>query len=188
MCLLRDLFYYYIGFVERTTRHIVSQMVESYAYLVKIESKIFHIFSVGLSKQRSLCFQMPSSCLDHSRNGAVRSGLYVVYDKNKRSSYKVYCDLTSESTMAWTLVMSQTYQYHTLPQLRSPMFQDSPLNQESPRWDAYRLSLQRMNAVKSDSTHWRLTCNFPPEGLQYRDYARANFAEFDAINVKGNHS
>ena len=127
---------------------------------------------------------MQESCVAHARHGGVRSGLYDICDISG-NTYKVYCDLTSEPRMAWTLVMSQSYRNRDLPQLKTVLFEDNPLNQESPRWDAYRLSLSRMNGLRSVSSHWRVTCNFHTEGLQYRDYVRARFSEFDALNFSG---
>ena len=130
---------------------------------------------------------MPVSCLVHSRNGAVRSGLYSIYG-NGGTRYQVYCDLTSEPGTAWTLVMSQTFNNRQLPQWWDPLFLDRPLNQENPRWDVYRLSLSRMNQLKSVSTHWRMTCNFDTEGLKYTDYVRARLSEFDAVEFSGQDS
>ena len=127
---------------------------------------------------------MPTSCLDHGRNIVLRSGLYDIYDGDG-TRYQVYCDLTSESGMAWTLVMSQTFQHRALAQFQKPMFLDAPLNQESPRWDEYRLSLSQMKQLKSVSSRWRVTCNFPTEGLKFTDYVRAKFSEFDALHFNG---
>ena len=127
---------------------------------------------------------MPASCLDHSRNGALQSGLYEVYD-NSSNRYQVYCDLKYEPGMAWTLVISQSFKHRALPQFLSPLFQDTPLNQDTPRWDAYRLSLTRMQQLRSVSTHWRVTCNFDTEGVLYRDYVRARFNEIDPISLSG---
>ena len=123
--------------------------------------------------------------MDHLRSGAIRSGLYRIFDDGG-TSYWVYCDQSTESGMAWTLVMSQTFKNRAIEQFNTKSLRhNGPLNQESPRWDAYRLSLSRMNGLRSVSSHWRVTCNFHTEGLQYRDYVRARFSEFDCGRFYG---
>ena len=46
-------------------------------------------------------------------------------------------------------------------------------------WNGYRLSLSQMQSLADHSTHLRATCNFPTDGLQYTDYARAKLAGHD---------
>ena len=82
--------------------------------------------------------------------------------------------------------MSHTLENVVLPSFRSiALGVNSPVNSQWPRWDAYRLSLDEMKYFRSVSTHWRITCNFDTEPLQYRDYVRAKFTEFDAISFTG---
>lgn len=66
-------------------------------------------------------------------------------------------------------------------------------------WNSYRLSLARMQSLFQYSTHLRVTCNFPTDGLHYTDYARAvlraghdifgNWGQgcklFEYINIRG---
>ena len=123
--------------------------------------------------------------MDYLRNRATRSGVYRIHG-NDGQSYQVYCDLTSEPGSAWTLVMSYTYKNVALAPVRYSMLSaNSPLNAKWPRWDAYRLELTQVEQLKSVSSHWRFTCNFPTERFQYWNYMRAKFAEFDAINFTG---
>jgi hypothetical protein len=82
--------------------------------------------------------------------------------------------------MAWTLVTSDRIQ---LP-VSSPLFVNRPADEENPNWIAYRLSLNRMDALKKVSTHWRITCNFP-DGVDHRDYVRAKFSDIDMIHFVG---
>ena len=82
--------------------------------------------------------------------------------------------------------MSQSHKNRAMPKLRStPLYTDAPINESTPNWAAYRLSLDRMKALQSESTHWRVTCSFPAHGVDYRDYVRANFTEFDPVPYKG---
>ena len=66
-------------------------------------------------------------------------------------------------------------------------------------WNAYRLSLSQMRSIANNSTHLRATCNYPTEGLQYIDYARAKLEGhnifgtwddtcrmYEYINIRGN--
>eukprot|EP00112_Aurelia_sp_Birch-Aquarium-sp1_P026012 Seg897.3 transcript_id=Seg897.3/GoldUCD/mRNA.D3Y31 product="hypothetical protein" protein_id=Seg897.3/GoldUCD/D3Y31 len=48
-----------------------------------------------------------------------------------------------------------------------------------------RLTKQRMNVLKSQSSHWRATCNFPDSSI-YQDYVRARFSDFDMMTFIGN--
>lgn len=66
-------------------------------------------------------------------------------------------------------------------------------------WNRYRLSLSQMQSFADHSTHLRATCNFPTDGLQYTDYARAKLAGheifgdwircqmYEYVNIRGNH-
>ena len=52
------------------------------------------------------------------------------------------------------------------------------------RYIFFRLTKQRMNVLKSQSSHWRATCNFPKTSI-YQDYIRAKFSEFDMMTFTG---
>ena len=56
-----------------------------------------------------------------------------------------------------------------------------PINQGAHHWDAYRLSLSRMQSLRNSSTHWRATCNFATETMDYRDYVRTSFVNTDFL-------
>ena len=66
-----------------------------------------------------------------------------------------------------------------------PLFVDKPMNEDNPHWNVFRLSLAKMKQVRSQSTHWRVTCDFQLDGLVLRDYARAKITDFDPIDFKG---
>ena len=68
--------------------------------------------------------------------------------------------------------------------MRTSLYNNASIDENSPNWAAYRLSLDRMKALQSESTHWRFTCSFPAHGVDYRDYVRANFTEFDPLTFQ----
>ena len=62
---------------------------------------------------------------------------------------------------------------------------DSPVDKNLPNWNRYRMSLSMMNDLSAQSTHWRATCSFPTYGVDYTDYVRGKFVDFDVINFLG---
>ena len=42
-----------------------------------------------------------------------------------------------------------------------------------------------MTSLKAHSTHWRTTCNFNVHRVDYKDYVRGNFSEFDIMTYIG---
>ena len=42
-----------------------------------------------------------------------------------------------------------------------------------------------MESLKSHSTHWRATCSFQTDGVDYTDYVRGNFNDFDIMTFLG---
>ena len=68
------------------------------------------------------------------------------------------------------------------PYTRQALFTNEPMSPEVPNWEAYRLQLDRMKGLRSESTHWRITCNFDPASVVgYRDYVRAKFKNFNLL-------
>ena len=68
--------------------------------------------------------------------------------------------MTSECGKAWTLVMSWATRSKNMAE-----FQSTPL-----------------------STHWRATCSFPTHGVDYVDYVRGKFADFNVVTFLGTYS
>ena len=129
--------------------------------------------------------QSPRSCLDHFKNGLKTNGYYNIYDASS-NLITVYCDMTSEPRKAWTLVTSWATSNKDMAEFQStPLSQDSPVDESSPNWNRYRMSLSMMNDLSAQSTHWRATCNFPTHGLDYTDYVRGKFVDFDVITFHG---
>ena len=67
----------------------------------------------------------------------------------------------------------------------TPLQINAPENETSPNWDRYRLSLERMRSLQIHSTHWRATCSYPTHGIDYRDYLRGNFKDFNIVDFLG---
>ncbi|XP_028403794.1 uncharacterized protein LOC114526401 [Dendronephthya gigantea] len=128
----------------------------------------------------------PRSCLDHLKKGHNSDGYYTIYDFQTNDLILVYCDMTSEAGSAWTLVMSYAFKNRNMNQMtRRTLGQDAPVNENSPNWNLYRMSPSQMAYLKSQSTHWRSTCSFPSYKVDYTDYVRAKFTDFDIMTLLG---
>ena len=128
--------------------------------------------------------KMPRDCVEAWESGARASGFFCIQD-SVGYLQKVYCDLASEPGWAWTLVMSQSLRNSAEPFAQSGLLVDLPKNAELPNWEAYRLPLNRMKDLRKQSTHWRVTCNFPSQAVDYIDYARVEFEQFDVLTFAG---
>ena len=123
------------------------------------------------------------SCLDHMKHGASHCGLYVINDGDEQ--YTVFCDINSEAGAAYTLVESIALQYNKKGFYQYSFAQNFPVNHNSPRWDYYRLTKDRMLRLSGVSTHWRATCNFPEVGIDYHDYVRVKISELNPVTYEG---
>ena len=81
--------------------------------------------------------------------------------------------------------MSQSMLNRAQPFTQSLFSLNHPMNARAPNWEAYRLPLARMEELRSQSTHWRITCSFPSSGVDYRDYVRVEFANFELLTFQG---
>ena len=136
------------------------------------------------SKEKPAKFR-PTTCVDYLRRRSSKNGIYKLYDSNG-NSYAVYCDLKSEPGTAWTLVMSWSSRNRGLSKFRSIPFKiNAPVNETAQNWNQYRLSLARMRSLQAYSTHWRATCSYPTHGIDFRDYLRGNFKDFDIVDYIG---
>lgn len=143
--------------------------------ILKVEYSFSIIFFRFLHKQKT-----PRSCVEVWERGARVSGLFCVQD-SVGNLQKVYCDLASEYGWVWTLVMSQSLENRNETFAQSGLLVDTPKNAEIPNWDAYRLSRNTMEELRNLSTHWRSTCNFQSQPVDFRDYVRAEFKQFDVL-------
>lgn len=76
-----------------------------------------------------------------------------------------------------------------LPHFRSKTFlQDAPISDKTPNWNSYRQTLARMKTLRSQSQYWRATCSFDQmqQKIDYRDYLRDKFSDFEIMTHNGN--
>jgi len=105
--------------------------------------------------------------------------MHFLYD-SQNNLFPVYCDFDSEAGYAWALI--QSFSLTNDEMFRDHRFGvDLPVHEDDEmiNWNAYRLSLSRMQSIANASTHLRATCNFPDDGLVYTDYARAQLEGHD---------
>ena len=127
----------------------------------------------------------PKSCVEYGQQGVYKDGVYKIYN-NGGNSFPAYCDLRSEPGIAWTLVMSWSRENRLISSFERVPFQiNAAENENSPNWDRYRLSLERMRSLQAQSTHWRATCSYPTHGIDFRDYLRGNFKDFNIVDFLG---
>lgn len=110
------------------------------------------------------------------------NGIYNILDQDN-NSFPVYCDFHSEPSFAWTLIQSHSLQNNDAFKNKAFYLHDMPINQDAPEWNNYRLSKSRMKSIRDVSTHWRATCNFLADGIDFRDYIRTAFAHTDFLAV-----
>lgn len=144
----------------------------------------FHAYNI-LAHRLIFCIfpKKPRSCLEAWERGARTSGFFCIQG-NDGHLHKMYCDLASEPGWAWTLVMSQALRNTEEQFTQNGLMVDTPKNTEIPNWQAYRLPLSKMEELRITSTHWRVTCSFPSVGVDYRDYVRVEFAQFDLLTFR----
>ena len=112
------------------------------------------------------------------------NGVYNIWDQHN-VSFPVYCDFGSEPGAAWTLIQSHTFNNNGAFQSKPFYLYDMSINQDAPDWSKYRLSMSRMKSIQDVSSHWRATCNFPTDGVDYRDYIRVSLKRLDLLKVPG---
>ena len=94
--------------------------------------------------------------------------------------------MKSELDTAWTFVMSWCTTNRNLPAFsKYPFSYNSPQNEDALNWDLYRLSLTRMTYLMEMFSHWQATCSYPLKGIDFRDYLRGNFNDFDILSFVG---
>ena len=64
----------------------------------------------------------------------------------------------------------------------TPLKRNDPENENSPNWDHYRLRLKRMRSLQVQCTHWRATCSYQTYGIDFTDYLRGKFKDFNIVD------
>jgi len=106
-----------------------------------------------------------------------------LYNPASKSFYQTFCDFTSENGFVWTLLdsFSLANKNHYTDLKAQPFYKDYPVNQNSFKWNKFRLSLPIMTSTLSHSTHFRATCNFKTDGLVTTDYLRGKTTDFNFL-------
>ena len=108
------------------------------------------------------------------------SGVYNISDQYNKS-FPVFCGFGPEPGAAWTLIQSHSLNNNDDFKGKPFFLHDMPRNQDVPEWNNYRLSMSRMKSIQDVSTHWRATCNFPTDGVDYRDYIRVSLKSLNLL-------
>ena len=124
---------------------------------------------------------IPQSCkqLQLEVKNSIQSDVYSLYDPTTKTLYQTFCDFTSETGFVWTLLESFSLANNNHFKAQ-PFYKDYPVNQNSFKWNKFRLSLPIMNSTLSHSTHFRATCNFT-DGLLTTDYLRGKTTELNIL-------
>ena len=82
-------------------------------------------------------------------------------------------------------IQSVTYNYFQLLK-KTTIFENCPLNEDTPNWYAFRLNSQRMRAMRTGSTHFRFTCSQHGPFVKlknYKDYVRVSLSQLDPFTL-----
>jgi len=113
------------------------------------------------------------------------SGVYNISNQHNKS-FPVFCGFGPEPGAAWTLIQSHSLKNNGDFRNKAFYLYDMPRNQDVPEWNNYRLPMSRMKSIQDVSTHWRATCNFPTDGVDYRDYIRVSLKSLDLLEEPTN--
>ena len=108
------------------------------------------------------------------------NGVYNISNQRNKS-FPVFCGFGPEPGAAWTLIQSHSLNNNGDFKCKPFYLYDMPRNQDVPEWNNYRLSMSRMKSIQDVSTHWRGTCNFPTNGVDYRDYIRVSLKNLNLL-------
>ena len=101
------------------------------------------------------------------------SGVYNISNQHNKS-FPVFCGFGPVPGAAWTLIQSHSLNKTDHFRHKAFYLHDMPINQDVPEWNNYRLSMSRLKSIQDASTQWRANCNFPTDGVDYRDYIRVS--------------
>ena len=108
------------------------------------------------------------------------SGVYNISNQHNKS-FPVYCGFGPEPGAAWTLIQSHSLNNNDDFKHKAFYLHDMPRNQDVPEWNNFRLSMLRIKSIQDVSTHCRATCNFPTNGIDYRDYIRVSLKNLNLL-------
>ena len=127
------------------------------------------------------CEIKPRSCAPYIYSSNDTDGLRLIYAPDN-TTYLVFChfDVNTYSIRSDTLVMSYANSNKELFEKES-LIKDFTRYQDEPNWLIYRLSLERMKALRDESTHWTFTCAYDTRGFLHEDYLRVKFEKCDIL-------
>lgn len=107
-----------------------------------------------------------SSCLDVFRGKLAKNesvpedGVYNILHSDG-TVLPLYCAFNSSSKRAWTLIESLSFA-NRADFSKVLFYSATPINHLSPpSWERYRLSKEAIKHIRSNSSLFRSTCNFP---------------------------
>ena len=127
------------------------------------------------------CEIKPRSCAPYIYSSNHTDGLRLIHAPNN-NTYLVFCHfhVSSSTLVAKTLVMSfRASKFDVLE--KEPLTKDFPRVENNQNWDKYKLSLERMKALRDESTEWEFTCEYNTRGFSHDDFLRVNFAKCDIL-------
>ena len=125
--------------------------------------------------------KFPFSCRGLAKTSPA--GKYQLQVNSSGDIFETFCDFNDTAMMAWTLIQSHELQNTDL--MRVPLYENAPVNENTPSWKAFRLSLPIMQSIQADSVKMRLTCNYDQDGVVYRDYAVALLTDIAVLSYQG---
>ena len=123
----------------------------------------------------------PTSCSGLSFSHNV-SGKYKISNTNM-DTFEVFCDFDFNASIAWTLI--QSYRLNESKHVKESFFFDRPINQDTPSWNMYRLSLSRMESIRKNSHKWRITCDYETDGTVYIGFVVGSVNDADIVSFRG---
>ncbi|XP_032242683.2 uncharacterized protein LOC5516850 [Nematostella vectensis] len=124
----------------------------------------------------------PESCVDmYDVSSNPLRGVYMLFRSDTETEVKVYCDFEPPKK-AWTLIESYASK-HNMEFRGQSYLDDYSVNEEAPGdHSRYRLSRERMQAVKATAVSYRVTCKFlTRKNVTDRDYLEGRLSAWDII-------
>lgn len=100
-----------------------------------------------------------SSCKDvMTRNTNAQKGKYLIRRTDNQKLFKVICLFNRNTNRTWTLIESFSFENNKDFKSKS-FYEDNRVNQDEPNWASYRLGLNEMQYLRSNSKMFRATCD-----------------------------
>lgn len=142
--------------------------LEYFQYLKTVK---FH-FKISFSRPRNptcprgyggrVCKKEITSCMAvlQSLNVFPKDGVYWIPSEN-HTFIPVYCSFERNPTRAWTLIESFSFENNKEFRYKAFYLDYAVSNNNPPSWERFRVGITRMKYIRSSSTLFRATCDFP---------------------------